>query len=281
MKIKPIRFKKSGTSKQDKDRDKDKEKGNVQNVRRSGNADRVNRTVYVTVAVLLIVLSVAIAMTSAANKTKRNTPSDTSEKSTGLSPRTEDQTVSPAPDTTSAPAVTGAPHTDVIVPAVTDNVPVVEEIPTLSLPVNGKITREHDPSVQVFSPTLEEWRVHLGIDIMAEVGSPVCAAADGKIKSVTEDAMYGTCIEIEHTAGAVTVYKNLSDTLPDGIKAGKAVRAGQLIGAVGDGCIVELADEPHLHFEMTVNGEQVDPMEYFSAADAASLKIAADSYYEN
>lgn len=278
MKIKPIRFKKSGTSKQDKD--KDKEKGNVQNGSRSGNADRVNRTVYVTVAVLLIVLSVAIAMTSAANKTKRNTPDASSENNTEFTPGTDDQTVKPAPDTTSAPAVTGAPHTDVLVPAGTDNVPVVEEIPTLSLPVNGKVTREHDPSVQVFSPTLEEWRVHLGIDIMAETGAPVCAAADGKIKSVTDDALYGTCVEIEHTAGAVTVYKNLSDALPDGIKAGKTVRAGQLIGAVGDGCIVELSDEPHLHFEMTVNGESVDPMDYFSASDTASLKTAADTSYE-
>ena len=274
MKIKPIRLKKSGNSKQSK------ENGGGQNGKRVNSAERVNRTVYVTVAVLLIVLSVAIAMTSAANKTRRNAPTTTSGNDTALTPGTNEETLAPTPDTTSAPSVTGAPHTDVLVPSGTDNVPVVEEIPTLSLPVNGKVSREHDPTVQVFSPTLEEWRVHLGIDIMTETGAPVCAAADGKIKSVTDDPLFGTCVEIEHSAGAVTVYKNLSDALPEGIKAGKTVRAGQLIGAVGDGGVIELADEPHLHFEMTVNGESVNPMDYFSATDVNSLKTAADTAYE-
>jgi similar to stage IV sporulation protein len=55
------------------------------------------------------------------------------------------------------------------------------------------------------------------------------------------------------------------------VKAGDAVKKGQLLGQVGDTALMEIADEPHLHMEMTVKGLQVDPMDYFSQAVIASL----------
>lgn len=275
MKIKPIRPKKSHTNA--KKTSPDNGSGSKNSV------ERVNRTVYLTVAVLLIVLAVAVAMTSAANKSKRG------------SITTEDpaHTSVPAPDTTPSPdAVNTQPedtqqnnrptpdNTDAVVPDNTEKVPVVESLPTLSLPVGGSLGKEHDPTIQVFSDTLGEWRVHLGVDIMTEANAPVCAGADGKIISIDEDPLYGTCVSVEHSAGAVTIYKNLSKVIPDGIKVGKNVKSGQLIGSVGDGCVIELADEPHLHLEMTVNGEQVNPLEYFSAGALATLKQATDTSYE-
>ena len=93
-----------------------------------------------------------------------------------------------------------------------------------------------------------------------------------------EDPMMGFCVAIEHSGNAVSYYKNLSDTLASGIKEGESVRAGQLIGTVGDTAMLEVAQEPHLHFEMTVGGLQVDPREYFSSDVLADLN--SDGAYE-
>jgi murein DD-endopeptidase MepM/ murein hydrolase activator NlpD len=65
--------------------------------------------------------------------------------------------------------------------------------------------------------------------------------------------------------------------LAEGIKAGASVKSGQAIGTVGETAISELADEPHLHFEMTVGGLSVDPLEYFSEQAMTELSGAEDT----
>ncbi len=242
------------------------------------SAERVNRTVYLTVAVLLIVLAAAVAMTSAANKARRGQPADTSAPETTL--RTP-ETASPAPETTVPPAETQAPtDTGASGGDVTD-LPVAAEIPILSLPAEGILGKEHDPTVQVFSNTLGEWRVHLGIDIMTEAAAPVYAAAKGKIKQIADDPLWGKCIWIEHDGDAVSVYRGLADTLADGIKVGTKVSEGTLLGAVGEGGVLELAEEPHLHFEMKVGGADADPLEYFSKSALEILARKPEKIYED
>lgn len=241
------------------------------------SAERVNRTVYMTVAVLLIVLAVAVAMTSAANKARKEQPVDTTApENSGITPSTTapapEQTL-PKPEDTKAPEQTEAgkdPET-----------PVVSQIPTFSLPAEGILGKEHDPTVQVFSNTLGEWRVHLGIDIMTEAAAPVYAAAAGRITSVSDDPLWGKCVTVEHDGDAQSVYKNLSDTLPEGIEVGAKVKEGDLIGAVGDGGVMELADEPHLHFELKVKGADVDPLEYFSRSAIETLKKTVETGIED
>ncbi len=243
------------------------------------SAERVNRTVYLTVAVLLIVLAVAVAMTSAANKARKGQAGDTS------SPDTSEQT----PDTLPAPETTTPPPEVTTPPADTDagnsgkepEVPVAAEIPILSLPVEGILGKEHDPTVQVFSNTLGEWRVHLGIDIMTEVSAPVYAAAKGKIKQISDDPMWGKCVWIEHDGDAVSVYRGLAYDLADGIEVGAKVNEDSLIGAVGDGGVLELADEPHLHFELKVKGADADPLEYFSRSALEALAKNTETAYED
>ena len=238
------------------------------------SAERVNRTVYLTVAVLLIVLAVAVAMTSAANKARRGQAEDTSPETSADTPVTRPpapETTSPKPeDTTPPPADTNAGNQG------NTELPVAAEIPTLSLPVEGILGKEHDPTVQVFSNTLGEWRVHLGIDVMTEASAPVYAAAKGKIKQIADDPMWGKCIWIEHDGDAVSVYRGLSDELPAGIEVGAKVNEDTLIGAVGEGGVLELADEPHLHFEMKVKGADVDPLEYFSKSALEALAKAEE-----
>ena len=83
--------------------------------------------------------------------------------------------------------------------------------------------------------------------------------------------MMGTCVAVAHKDDTVTIYKNLSRDLAEGIEVGATIKQGQKLGTVGDTAVVEMADEPHLHFEMTVKGLSVDPLDYFSEEDVASL----------
>lgn len=136
-------------------------------------------------------------------------------------------------------------------------------LPSFSLPVSGTLTNKHDPELQVFSPTMQDYRVHLGVDIQTDENAPVYAAADGTVSKIWVDTLMGYCMAIKHSGNCVTVYKNLSATLPQGIAEGVSVRSGQLIASVGNSAMVEVADEAHLHFEMTVADLAVDPLEYF------------------
>ena len=146
---------------------------------------------------------------------------------------------------------------------------VSSSLPSFTLPVSGTLTNKHDPELQVFSPTMQDYRVHLGIDIETEENAPVYSAADGTVSKIWVDTLMGYCVAVKHSGNCVTIYKNLSPTLPEGIAEGVSVREGQLIATVGASAMVEVADEPHLHFEMTISDLAVDPLEYF---DEESLK---------
>ena len=150
----------------------------------------------------------------------------------------------------------------------------------LSAPVSGIISKGHDASIQVWSNTMEDYRVHLGLDIVASEGAPVCAAADGTVSRVWDDPLMGRCVAISHGDNIYTYYKNLNANLSDGITQGAEVKCGDKIGVVGETAILELADEPHLHLEMTVNGLAVDPRDYFSAAALEALNRDV-SYEQN
>ena len=224
-----------------------------------------NRATLIT-AVILVAAIVAIAcVTVASNRSK-------DDKKTPLPKDTDKATEAPE----SEPTATEPPVTDAVSKdAPSDEVaaPVGDELPSLSLPVKGMLLKGHDASVQVYSTTMNDYRVHLGIDVVTEELAPVYAAADGKITKIWEDVKMGYCIAIEHSGELVTIYKNLSEELPEGISEGVSVRSGQLIATVGNSAMVEIAEEPHLHFEMTVGGLSVDPLEYYDEATLTSLGI--------
>ena len=83
--------------------------------------------------------------------------------------------------------------------------------------------------------------------------------------------MMGTCVAITHKDDTVTIYKNLAKELAEGIAAGVTVKKGDALGQVGDTAVVEMADEPHLHFEVTVKGLSADPLDFFSKTDVDAL----------
>jgi murein DD-endopeptidase MepM/ murein hydrolase activator NlpD len=151
----------------------------------------------------------------------------------------------------------------------------------LALPVGagGVISKGHDSTIQVWSDTMGDYRVHLGIDIATEKGAPVFAAADGVVAKVWDDALMGRCVAISHDDEIFTFYKNLDPILSEGIAVDAKVESGQQIGKVGESAIAELADEPHLHMEMTVNGLSVDPRDYFS--DKTLETLSKDVAFES
>ena len=132
------------------------------------------------------------------------------------------------------------------------------------MPVGGEIAKAFTEDVAVYSLTMNDYRVHQGIDIAAPVGTNVTACAAGVVERVWYDPFLGQCVEINHGGSIKSQYANLSPDLPRGIEAGATVLAGDVIGGIGETMIVEMADTEHLHFSMTVDGVYVDPTEYMN-----------------
>jgi Peptidase family M23/Csd3 second domain len=104
-------------------------------------------------------------------------------------------------------------------------------------------------------PVLGFTRVHQGVDFAAPSGTPVVAAADGTVATAGTRSGYGRTITIAHPGGAETLYAHLS-SFATGLAPGQRVRQGQTIGRVGS---TGLSSGPHLHYEITQAGRQVNP----------------------
>lgn len=128
---------------------------------------------------------------------------------------------------------------------------------TFIKPVEGEIVKDYAKDKLVYSNTLEEWTTHTGWDIKAEKTTVVKAACDGKVKSIKNDPRYGLSVIIEHQDGYQTLYASLLSS--EFVKVGEEVKQGQSIGTVGQTAAFEIADEAHLHFEISQNGETIDP----------------------
>lgn len=98
--------------------------------------------------------------------------------------------------------------------------------------------------------------VHGGIDITAEEGIAVLATGDGKVKNVSDEKGWGKLIVIDHGKGYETWYAHLNDF---NVKEGRKVKKGETIGYVGN---TGYSTGPHLHYEVRLNEEKVDPMKY-------------------
>ena len=218
--------------------------------------DQGARAIAITIVVMLLVLTAIIVTTVIANRAIKEPAEDPFSEPAGVT----DPEETPAPEQN---------------PAAKDP----NALPSFVLPVSGVLQKGHDAEMQVFSDTMKDYRVHLGIDIGTVAGASVSAMADGVITQVSDDVSMGKCVVIRHSGDATTVYRNLSATLPAGIEVGKQVRAGEVIGTVGESAMVEIADEPHLHVEMTVNGRLVDPTDYLDADALATLR--EDTNYED
>jgi len=131
---------------------------------------------------------------------------------------------------------------------------------TFSIPAEGEVVRGFAKDSLVFSETLQEWIVHQAIDIKANSRDVVKASAEGTVVAIKNDPRYGLTVIIEHSKGFKTVYSNLLTA--EFVVEGEKVKQGQTIGTVGSSATFEIADEPHLHFEMLKDDIYVDPSIY-------------------
>ena len=157
-----------------------------------------------------------------------------------------------------------------------DEAVIAEKVSFISPVSAGTVIGKWSADIPVFSNTMEDYRVHLGVDIEADAGTPVYAAADGTVESVEFHPMMGQTVVITHADGYKSVYRNMQTTVPSGIEAGASVKAGEEIGYVGDTALVEISENPHLHFEIYKDDICENPMDHIALAS-----VDASSDYED
>ncbi len=116
----------------------------------------------------------------------------------------------------------------------------------------------------VFDATMNDWRIHTGLDLKGNLGDRVYAAAEGTVTKVYTDGLYGTCVALDVGQNTVCVYTGLNEKVK--VKEGDAVKGGDIIGTLGDTNLAEAAEESHLHFEVLRDDVRIDPMELLQEA---------------
>ena len=104
-------------------------------------------------------------------------------------------------------------------------------------------------------------KFHNGVDITAPWGTPIRATAAGKVVSADYQSGYGNAVELEHTKHLKTLYGHCSSFA---VSKGEMVEKGQVIAYVGS---TGLSTGPHVHYEVSIDGKQVDPVPYMGKKD--------------
>ncbi|MGN6497441.1 MAG: M23 family metallopeptidase [Tsuneonella sp.] len=150
------------------------------------------------------------------------------------------------------------------VPAPIAKVSIPSRMPLAnSVTTSGYGMREH--------PVLGGMRRHKGIDLAAPVGTPVYATADGTVERADLFSSYGLYVAIDHGGNLETRYAHMSRLA---VAAGEHVHKGEVIGYVGT---TGRSTGPHLHYEVRVAGQAVNPTAYFSNPGAAPVRLASAS----
>lgn len=118
-------------------------------------------------------------------------------------------------------------------------------------------------------PVLGGYRAHKGIDLPASTGTPIRATADGKVGKADWFGGYGLYVQLEHGANMETRYGHMSRIA---VAEGQSVRKGDIIGYVGT---TGRSTGPHLHYEVRIAGEAVNPMPYMQSD--ISRRLAANT----
>ncbi len=160
-------------------------------------------------------------------------------------------TTSPKPSETVKPTQTTKP---------VDNFPI-----EFALPVDGAVVGEdYAMDSFVFSETLNQWQAHSGIDFVTDGQADVMACGDGTVVEViTDNILDGNTVVIDHGNDLKSYYKSLAADVA--VKEGDVVTKGQVIGKTSTSGYSEFKTGDHVHFEITLKGEYVDPNGYFGS----------------
>lgn len=132
----------------------------------------------------------------------------------------------------------------------TESIADINGIKVATLPVTGTISSRYGVSSKIRVST------HTGLDIAATTGTPIKVVADGTITFAAYRGSYGYLVKVDHGNGVETWYGHTSKML---VKESQAVKAGDTIALVGS---TGNSTGPHLHFEVRINGEHVNPQKY-------------------
>ncbi len=134
------------------------------------------------------------------------------------------------------------------------------------VPVEGAVVTSGMSAARLH-PVLRVVMPHSGVDLAAPEGTPVRATADGRVSYRFDSPAYGLGMDLDHGDGTFTRYAHLSGWA---VKPGEAVRRGQPIGWVGS---TGRATGPHLHYEVYVRYQRIDP----AATFPAEVRVAPDA----
>ena len=164
------------------------------------------------------------------------------------------------PESTEKPVVTES--NEETVKALSDAVLQAEKVISFTSPCEGSILKRFSVDKPLKSKTMGDFRIHRGVDIKADTGTTVCAAADGMVENIYDDNLLGITIVIKHNETIKTEYSNIAGA--DMINIGDSVKAGQAIGCVGNTAKGELLDDAHLHFAILEEDIYVNPDKYIN-----------------
>ena len=147
-------------------------------------------------------------------------------------------------------------------PQIPVNAPLYEISEELIYPLSsGEIPQAYSAGAPVYSQTMKDWRIHIGMDVKAESGEQVLACGNGQVKRTYTDRMLGNVVEIEH-GDYEFYYCGLGENYL--VKEGDIVTKGQAIGTV-TAVPFEAAEEPHLHLEVRRDSIAIDPQTILKA----------------
>ena len=136
---------------------------------------------------------------------------------------------------------------------------LMADIPNISPVKNGAgyVTAYYGPAIH---PFYNYWYIHKGIDIAAFIGTPIVSTADGEVYQVNRDSRdtYGLYVVVRHKYGFYTQYAHLDRIY---VKPGQKVTQGEVIALMGN---TGLSTGPHVHYEVRVGTEVVDPLTYLT-----------------
>jgi len=128
----------------------------------------------------------------------------------------------------------------------------------LGKPVSGTISSGFGSRSD---PLNNKKATHEGVDIRGEQGDRIRATAGGKVLQAFKNGSYGNYVKIDHGNGYQTVYAHMQNYL---VKKGETVKQGQVIGQIGSS---GRSTGPHLHYEILLNKNPVDPLKFMKVAD--------------
>ena len=136
-----------------------------------------------------------------------------------------------------------------------NSLPSINGIKIAVTPVSGTITSRYGVSSSIRSSD------HTGLDIAAKSGTDIKVVADGTVTCASYKGSYGNIVKIDHGNGFETWYAHTSKMY---VRVGQQVKAGDVIAAVGS---TGNSTGPHLHFEIRIDGEHVNPQTYLYRGD--------------